>query len=215
MKKIIALNGSGRKNGNSASLLKAFLEGVQSVSAEIEVEYVDIFDLDYKGCRGCQGCNLKSRREIGCVQRDGATELLRRMRAADGLVYSSPVYFWELSAQLRALLERYVYPGALDHHQEIFALYNMYQPEIVSQKAFTSHADTIRGMMYDFLYDVEIEELMINETQTWVSGSADPYLILPARVARSEAIHARRWEKDLANARTAGAAFAQRILAEE
>ncbi len=214
MKKIVAINGSGRKNGNSASILKAFLEGVRSIGVDFEVEYVDVFDLDFKGCRGCQGCTLKSRKEIGCIQQDGASALLRRMRAADGLVYSSPVYFWELSAQLRALLERYIYPGALDHHQEIAALYTMYQPESVSQIAFTPHADTIRGMMCSFLYDVEVEELMINETQTWETGKAEPYMISPAKVARSEAIHARRWETDLANARAAGVAFAQRILEE-
>ncbi len=215
MKKIVAINGSGRKNGNSAAILKAFLEGVQSVNTDFEVEHVEVFDLDFKGCRGCQGCNLKARKEIGCIQQDGASALLKRMRAADGLVYSSPVYFWELSAQLRALLERYIYPGALDHHQEIMALYNMYQPEAVSKVAFTAHADAIRGMMCSFLYDVEVEELMINETQTWEPGKAEPYLVSPAKQARSEAIHARRWENDLANARAAGAAFARRILEEE
>ena len=214
MKKIIALNGSGRKNGNSASILKAFLEGVQSTGEDLAVEYVDIFDLDYKGCRGCQGCILKTRKGIGCVQQDGASTLLQRMREADGLVFASPVYFWELSAQLRALLERYIYPGALDHHQEIMTLYTMYQPERVSDIAFTPHMDTIRGMMYSFLYDVEVNELLINDTQTWEPSRGALYLTEPEKLARSAAIHAQRWEGDLAAARQAGIAFVQRILEE-
>ena len=107
-KKIIALNGSGRKNGNSAAMLDAFIEGVTSVNHDIEIERIDLFDLDYKGCRGCHGCELKTRKGIGCIQKDGATKLLKHMREADGIVFSTPIFFWELTAQLRALLESIV-----------------------------------------------------------------------------------------------------------
>ena len=126
---------------------------------------------------------------------------------------SSPVFFWELSAQLRALLERYIYPGALDHHQEIAAIYTMYQPERVTRSAFAPHAETIRMMASGFLRDVIFTELMVNQTQSWETGRSDLYLnIDPSYAERFEALHAERWPKDLENAREAGSAFARRII---
>lgn len=211
-KKIIALNGSARKHGNTAQMLDAFLEGVGS-AGDFEIERIDLFDLDYKGCRGCHGCELKSRTGIGCVQKDGASELLARMRQADGIVFASPIFFWELTAQLRGLLERYIYPGALDHHQEIEAIYTMYQPEEVSRRSFTPHADTVRGMMTDFLWDVEFSELIINQTQSWETGKWDIYTnITPAHSAMVEAVHEKRWPQDLQHGKEAGAEFAVRVL---
>ena len=71
----------------------------------IEVKRVDVFDLDYKGCRGCLGCQMKRTVEVGCVVKDGAHDLLKEIRTADGLVFATPIYFMEISAQLRALFE--------------------------------------------------------------------------------------------------------------
>ena len=211
-KSIIALNGSGRKNGNSAAILDSFLDGVRSAEGGFEIEKVDVFDLDYKGCRGCHGCELRDRKLRGCVQKDGASELLSRMRQADGIVFSAPIFFWELPAQLRALLERYIYPGMLDHHQEIAALYNMFQPEEVSKQSFTPHAATISWLIKAFLRRVNFTELIINQTKTWDKEQAKLY----ANYSESsedefEKIHESRWPKDLADARAAGAAFAERI----
>ena len=212
-KKIVALNGSGRKHGNSAKVLDAFLEGAASAGVELELERVDIFDLDYKGCRGCHGCEMKNRKANGCVQRDGASELLTRMRAADGVVFASPVFFWELSAQLRALLERYIYPGPLNHLQEVAAIYTMFQPESVSDQAFEPHAETVRHMIRSFLRYVRFTELRINQTQAWETGKTDAFDYGEAHVKQVEAIHAARWEGDLAKARQAGEDFARRIAA--
>ena len=212
-KKIIALNGSARKHGNSAAMLDAFIEGIHSVDGDFEIERIDLFDLDYKGCRGCHGCELKNRKGIGCIQRDGATDLLVRMREADGIVFASPIFFWELTAQLRALLERYIYPGRLDHHQEIAAIYTMYQPERVSKSSFTPHAKTIRSMMNNFLWDVSVSELIINQTQTWETGKADLFVnMAPEYVERFEKLHAERWPEDLKRGREAGTEFAGKLL---
>ncbi len=212
MSKIIALNGSGRKNGNSAALLDAFLEGVKEVNTGAEIERIDIFDLDYKGCRGCHGCELKDRKERGCIQKDGAWELLNRMREADGIVYSSPVFFWELTAQLRALLERYIYPGMLHHHQEIFAIYNMYQPEYVSENSFEPHAATVEHMIRGFLRNVGYGELIINQTKTWDNETAKKFArYSETSEAQADAVHRMRWPKDLGAAKAAGAEFAKRI----
>lgn len=212
-KKIIALNGSGRKHGNSATMLDAFLEGVSSVSKNLEIERVDLFDLEYKGCRGCHGCEMKGRKGIGCVQRDGATELLARMRVANGMVFATPIFFWELSAQLRALLERYIYPGPLNHHQDIVAIYTMFQPEEVSRIWFTPHAKAIRTETMDFLRDVTYTEVIVNQTQMWETGKSDRFInIKPTFAARFEELHERQWPKDLSRGREAGASFVEQLL---
>ena len=212
-KTIVALNGSARKKGNSAALLDAFLEGLRQVIPDAEIERVDLFDLDYKGCRGCHGCELKDRRERSCVQRDGATELLMHMRAADGLVFSSPVFFWELTAQLRALLERYIYPGMLYHHQEIEGIYNMFQPEYVSDSSFTPHAETIKHMLKGFLRNVNFSQLIINQTLTYDGETAKKFEgYSESNAAAQQAVHDKRWPQDLERAREAGKAFAERIM---
>ena len=63
----------------------------------IEVKRVDVFDLDYKGCRGCLGCQMKRTVEVGCVVKDGAHDLLKEIRTADGLVFATPIYFMDVS----------------------------------------------------------------------------------------------------------------------
>ena len=211
-KKIIALNGSANKHRNSASMLDSFIEGIRAVSPDAEIERVDVFDLDYKGCRGCMGCGLKSRKGIGCVQRDGASELLERMRAADGIVFATPVYFWEPSAQLKCLLERFIYPGELDHHIEIAAIYTMYQPESVSEVKLPLHAQALSGNAKGFLKNINWTELAVNQTQTWESGKSDIYISPgPEAAAISEEIRAKRWPSDLERGKKAGAEFAKRL----
>lgn len=211
-KKIIALNGSGRAHGNSGSMLDACIDGIHAIDETIEVERINLFDLDYKGCRGCHGCELKTRKEIGCIQRDGAAELLKQMRKADGILFATPVFFWELSAQLRALLERYIYPGALDHHQEIGAIYTMYQPERVSKLRFTPHVLDVQRELLVFLKDVNYSELIVNDTQSWKSGTGDRYFgPNEAAIQRSEKFHEEQWPKDLERGRQFGEEFAKRL----
>lgn len=173
-KKIIALSGSGRKRGSTAAMLDAFLDGIAATEEDIEVELVNVFDLDFKGCRGCLGCSAAAvHGKVGCVQRDGASELLEHMRAADGVVFASPIYFWEVAAQLRSVLERFVYPGKLDHHQEIEAIYTMNQPEAVYQKEFAIHMADLAKFFVWFLGDVNVEEVTAHQTQPWVTGRGE------------------------------------------
>jgi len=108
--KAIAINGAARKNGNTTALLKAALEGAASVGAETKMAY--LFDLDYKGCTGCVACKLLGGRSFGrCAQRDGITELLEECIDADVLFFGSPIYFNEVTGQLRSFLERFWFPN--------------------------------------------------------------------------------------------------------
>ncbi|MBU5419749.1 flavodoxin family protein [Acetanaerobacterium sp. MSJ-12] len=109
--KIIALNGSPRKGWNTHQMLEAFLEGARAADAETETELVHLFDLSYTGCRSCFACKRKGGPSYGrCAYPDGARELLAALAAADGIVCGSPIYFHDITAQLRGLLERLFFP---------------------------------------------------------------------------------------------------------
>ena len=101
--KIVTVLGSPRKRGNTAAVLAAF---ESQVAREREIDRINITDYRVKGCRGCDHC-FSVLDEPGCAQRDDAVQLLRRILAADLVVYASPVYCWSFPAELKALLDRH------------------------------------------------------------------------------------------------------------
>ncbi len=110
MKKIIIIDGGPRKNMNTAKLLQRFAEGAKSVDSDVEVKTVRLYDLDYKGCMSCMACKLKGKASNICRFKDTLTPLLEEIAQADGLVLGSPIYFGEVTGQMRAFLERLAFP---------------------------------------------------------------------------------------------------------
>ncbi len=110
MKKIIIIDGGPRTTFNTASMLKKFAEGACSVSNEIEVKTVRLYALDYKGCMSCMACKIKGKASNVCKFKDALTPVLEEIAQADGLVLGSPNYFGEVTAQMRAFLERLAFP---------------------------------------------------------------------------------------------------------
>ncbi|MCL1941688.1 MAG: flavodoxin family protein, partial [Synergistaceae bacterium] len=108
--KIYAINGSPRNNMNTATMLKKFLEGAGSVSTDIKAEIVHLYDLNYKGCRSCFSCQREGDGYSKCAVHDDIYALLRDISASDGVVFGSPIYFHEITAQMRGFLERLIYP---------------------------------------------------------------------------------------------------------
>lgn len=110
---IIAINGSPRKNGNTATLCKKFLEGAASVGEDVNTTLVNLYDLDYKGCISCFGCKrIKSNSYGKCIVKDGIHDLLKQVLNADGVVLASPIYFGDIAGQMRCFLERLLFPVA-------------------------------------------------------------------------------------------------------
>lgn len=110
-KKIYAVNGSPRKGYNTDELLRSYLAGAVSVSEAMETEMVYLYDYDYKGCTECMACKRKGSPFYGrCSYNDGLRELLQRVSHSDGVVFGSPVYFYEITAALRSFIERLLYP---------------------------------------------------------------------------------------------------------
>lgn len=102
--KTIILNGSPRKNWNTALMLKEARKGAESVGAE--TEYIDLFDLTYTGCRGCMACKRKGGERCKCFWKDDLSPVIDRIFAADALIIGSPIYLGDITSQVHGLIER-------------------------------------------------------------------------------------------------------------
>ena len=106
--KIIAVNGSPRKNWNTDTLLRNVLDGAASAGAETEM--VCLYDLNFKGCRSCMACKLrKEPRPNRCIVRDDLTGVLDKVHEADAVVLGSPIYFSEVTGEMRSFFERFLF----------------------------------------------------------------------------------------------------------
>lgn len=107
--KTIIINGSPRKNRNTAQLLKAVKEGAESAGAE--VLYVDLYDMTFTGCKSCLGCKRKGNdTPFQCIIRDDLAPVLSEICSADHLVIGSPIYFGQPTGEVRSFMERVCFP---------------------------------------------------------------------------------------------------------
>jgi multimeric flavodoxin WrbA len=102
MKKLLALNGSMRKNGNTSILLQHFLDGARKNAAGIEEIMAKDASLHY--CRGCLRCNLIGRCSIND---DDWQEMSRKILDANIIAFASPVYFHHVTAALKKIIDRF------------------------------------------------------------------------------------------------------------
>ncbi|MCL1824154.1 MAG: flavodoxin family protein [Oscillospiraceae bacterium] len=106
--KIIAINGSPRKNWNTHILLEKCLDGAKEAGAETEL--IHLYDLNFKGCTSCFVCKLKDVTVEKCAMNDELKPVLEKIRACDALVLGSPVYFGDVTGEMRSFLERLLFP---------------------------------------------------------------------------------------------------------
>ena len=108
--KVIGICGSPRMNGNSAAMLDAALNGAREQGAE--VQRINLFDLQYSGCKSCFACKKLGGESFGkCALRDDLTDVLRLVLDADAVIISTPLYFGETPGAVRNLFERLWFPG--------------------------------------------------------------------------------------------------------
>ena len=107
--KILAINGSPRKNKNTATLLDFALQGAASIG--VKTEMANLYDLNYKGCVSCFACKLKDGKSSGkCAYRDDLSPLLEKAMAADVILLGSPIYYHFVTGQMRSFMERLMFP---------------------------------------------------------------------------------------------------------
>ncbi len=104
MKRIIILNGAARKNGNTAALVKAFMDGAKSTRKTVREFYLT--DMNICGCVGCESCGKSARSGSPCAQLDDMREIYEAFEQADAVVFASPVYFWTITGVLKTTADR-------------------------------------------------------------------------------------------------------------
>ena len=108
-KKVIILNASPRKNWNTAHMLKEAQRGAEQAGAE--VEYIDLLNLNFKGCISCFACKRVGNKTGGlCAYKDELRPVLERILQADALIMGTPIYFSYQTGMFRNVLERLFFP---------------------------------------------------------------------------------------------------------
>lgn len=111
--KVIAFNGSARKDGNTAILLNAVLEEIKKEG--IETELYQLAGKKIQGCIACMKC-MKNKDKRCAVTKDIVNECIEKMIEADGILLGSPTYFADVSAGTRALIERTGYVARANNY---------------------------------------------------------------------------------------------------
>ncbi len=101
MKKILVVQGGGRPNGNTAQLINSFAKGAEESNHSVEI--LSIVKNEVKGCLGCNACRYGK----PCVQKDSFNSIVPKIKAADCIVFASPLYFWTVSSRIKAFIERF------------------------------------------------------------------------------------------------------------
>jgi len=100
MKKMVAFMGSPRKNGNTATLVTEVIRGAQDAGAETTI--FNLYDMIIKPCQGCFVC----RKTGNCFMQDDFQDMFKHIIDADVVVFGSPVYMWQITAQMKLLWDR-------------------------------------------------------------------------------------------------------------
>lgn len=117
MSNIIVLSGSPRKGGNTDLLVDAFVKGAEKNN---NVEVVSVADYKVNPCIGCNSCFDRQGHE--CFQQDDMRTVYDKLKCADVIVVASPVYFYGVSAQLKAIIDRLHTPMRNDFKVKKLAL---------------------------------------------------------------------------------------------
>jgi multimeric flavodoxin WrbA len=98
---ILVISGSPRKNGNTEIMVEAFVKGARASGNTVTVKKMS--ELTVAPCKDCEYCFSH---DGICTQHDGMTEILAAVDRADMMVFASPIYWFNVSAQLKAVIDR-------------------------------------------------------------------------------------------------------------
>lgn len=107
--KVLAINGSARKQWNTAILLNKTLEGAASKGAQ--TEHIHLYDFNFKGCTSCYECKLKNGASFGrCSLKDELSIVLGKIETVDALILGAPIYLGTIPGVMKSFLERLATP---------------------------------------------------------------------------------------------------------
>lgn len=144
MKKVLILSGSPRKDGNSDILCNQFAKG--ALEAGNQVQVVRVADKKIAPCRACYYCRSHGGE---CVIKDDMAEVLQKMIDADVIVLASPVYFYSIDAQLKAVIDRTVARWLEVKNKQFYYIVTCADTERESTErtleCFRGYADCVEG----------------------------------------------------------------------
>lgn len=151
---ILVVTGSPRKNGNTEIMANAFAEGAKE--AENNVYMVNLSSTKVNPCLGCAYCRSHNGT---CIQNDGMTDIYKIMDKSDMIVYASPIYYFSLTSQIKAVIDRFYAKGEVGYNIKCTALLlnsasqNVYESAIKDYQAINRYLNwkdrgiiTISGM---------------------------------------------------------------------
>ena len=164
---ILLINGSPRKNMNTATLLEKATNGARSAGADVEL--VHLYDYEYSGCKSCFACKIKNSRTNGlCAIRDGLRPLLEKCLQADAVILGSPIYYDNISGMMRSFLERLLYPVDANKFTEdrqmvpilnrkipLGMIYTMNAPEMYAKEGYAHVFKSIENRLTTFFGSCE------------------------------------------------------------
>lgn len=143
-KKILILSGSPRKGGNSDLLCDEFMKG--ATEAGNIVEKINVAQKNIAPCKGCYYCKKSGGK---CVTHDDMADILQKMIDADVIVLASPVYFYSVCAQLKAVIDRTVARWLEVKNKEFYYIATCADEEKASVETtlacFRGYADCVEG----------------------------------------------------------------------
>lgn len=156
--KVVAFNGSARKDGNTAILINYVLNRLQEEG--IETETFNLSGKKIRGCTACQKC-FKTKDKRCAVKNDVLNECLEMMIEADGIILGSPTYFTDVSAEMKALIDR---AGFVARANDDMLRRKVGAAVVVNRRAGSTHAFTT---MNNFFL---ISQMIIPGSNYWNMG---------------------------------------------
>ncbi|HUT80658.1 MAG TPA: flavodoxin family protein [Candidatus Bathyarchaeia archaeon] len=168
MTKILIFNGSPRKKGNTAALIKECLRGMGEAGNEAEVFVLN--KMKIKPCQFCDWCIKNS--ELTCVKKDDMSELYPKLLQSEVIVFAVPIFWFTVSAQMKLFMDRLY---AL-HTKEGYALVNKKVAAIMvygDDNVERSGVNNAIGTMHDLFRYMRSENLGIVHGTAWAIGDAE------------------------------------------
>jgi len=169
--KVINILGSPRKKGTSSRIAESFTDVMEKKGAHVEHFYLN--GMTYKGCQGCEKCHTQQDK---CILKDDLTTVLDAMRTADVTVFSSPVYYGDISGQFKSFFDRTWSHVAVDPESE-----NPYSSRLPEEKTAvfiltqgdveTKHEDVLER--YSFFLDLYGYDLKTIRATSLMTGRLD------------------------------------------
>lgn len=218
--KMIFINGSPRKNFNTAKILAKVQEGAESLG--VETKTINLFDYKFQGCKSCFACKLKNSKTNGlCAIRDDLRPVLEEVLAADSFVIGTPIYFGLPTGQVKSFFERLAFPNLSYETDE-----NGNQKKLVGKTIPTAFICTMgapaqyyEAMNYDillgitghFLQDIfgDNENLVVKDTYQFSDYSK--YAVADSIHEYKKGVLEKQFPKDLQAAFELGKRLAEKI----